>query len=398
MPQTFSARTHWDLQETAYAAAVRAARAQSQPLLDLTASNPTTCGFSYDYAAWGAALCAPQSYIYDPDPRGLRSAREAVAAYYQQGTGAVVDPDAITLTTSTSEAYSFLFRLLCDPGDEILIAQPSYPLFDFLATLDSVRLIPYPLFYDHGWHIDLAALRAAITPRTRAMVVVQPNNPTGHFTQAQERRALEAICAEQGLALIVDEVFLDYAHAAHPEIASREFSFATGEHPALTFVLSGLSKISALPQMKVAWIVSHGPQQKLHEALARLEVIADTFLSMNAPLQHALPAMLDARHNMQRQIRARTQANLAILDEQLRQQDFVARLHVEAGWYAILRVPALATAEETAVQLLQRQHVLVHPGNFYGMPVQGWLVVSLLPREEEFRLGVERIAQFFDQK
>ena len=398
MLQKFSDRTRWDLRETAYAAAVRAARAQSQPLLDLTASNPTTCGFSYDPTAWSEALCAPQSAIYNPDPRGLPSARAAVAEYYQQGTGVVVDPDAITLTTSTSEAYSFLFRLLCDPGDEILIAQPSYPLFDFLATLDSVRLIPYPLFYDHGWHIDLAALRVAITPRTRAIVVVQPNNPTGHFTQVQERQALEALCVEHGLALIVDEVFLDYALGAEPQRVARAHSFAAGTHPALTFVLSGLSKISALPQMKVAWIFSQGPQQELHEALARLEVIADTFLSMNAPLQHALPSMLAARHNMQRQIRARTQANLAELDEQLSRQSLITRLHVEAGWYAILRVPALAADEETAVRLLQEQGVLVHPGSFYGMPAQGWLVVSLLPREEEFRLGVERWMQFFDQK
>ena len=398
MPQKFSDRTRWDLRETAYAAAVRTARAQSQPLLDLTASNPTTCGFAYDPAAWSEALCAPQSAIYNPDPRGLPSARAAVAEYYEQGTGVVVDPDAITLTTSTSEAYSFLFRLLCDPGDEILIAQPSYPLFEFLAALDSVRLVPYPLFYDHGWHIDLAALRAAITPHTRAIVVVQPNNPTGHFTQPQERQVLEALCVEHGLALIVDEVFLDYALDAEPQRVARAHSFAAGAHPALTFVLSGLSKISALPQMKVAWIFSQGPQPALHEALSRLEVIADTFLSMNAPLQHALPALLAARHKMQRQILERTRANLVALDAQLSRQSLITRLHAEAGWYAILRVPALAADEETAVRLLQEQRVLVHPGSFYGMPAQGWLVLSLLPREEEFRLGVERWMQFFDQK
>jgi alanine-synthesizing transaminase len=410
----FSARTRWDLRETAYAAAARAARAHAQPLLDLTASNPTTCGFVYAEHAWRSALLAAETAVYDPDPRGLLRARAAVAEYYRQGTGAEpgaspgaspgpeqILPEQILLTTSTSEAYSFLFRLLCDPGEEVLIAQPSYPLFDFLGALDCVRLIPYPLFYDHGWHIDLAALRAAITPRTRAVIVVQPNNPTGHFTKLYERHALEALCVKHSLALIVDEVFLDYALEEEldekPQQAAPSHSFTAGQHPALTFVLSGLSKVAALPQMKVAWILSQGPQPALQEALARLEVIADTFLSMNAPMQYALPAMLDTRHGMQQQIRQRTKANLAALDLQLRQQSLVSRLHTEAGWYAVLRVSALAPDEETAVRLLQQQRVLVHPGSFYGMPAQGWLVVSLLPQEAEFQQGVERLLQFFWQ-
>src|SRR6185312_8917136 len=282
----FSVRTAWDLSETDLARAVKERRAAGLRLLDLTASNPTRCGFRYDESAILAALARPEALVYDPDPRGMRSAREAVCRYYA-AHGAAVAPESIFLTPSTSEAYSYLFRLLCDPGDEVLIAQPSYPLFDFLAQLDGVRLTPFPLFYDHGWHLDAGALRGAITPRTRAVAVVHPNNPTGHFTKAAERRELETVCAEHGLALIVDEVFLDYGLGE-----KAEPSFACGPHPALTFVLSGLSKIAALPQMKAAWIAAFGPETPLREATARLEVIADTFLSMNAPVQCALPEWL----------------------------------------------------------------------------------------------------------
>ena len=207
--------------------------------------------------------------------RGVfRPAREAISLYYRDH-GTTVDPDQIFLTTSTSEAYSFLFRLLCDPGDEVLIGQPGYPLFDFLARLDDVRLVAYELFYDHGWHLDLESLRRRITPRTRAITLVHPNNPTGHFTAPAERAAIEELCREHGLALIVDEVFLDYAHPGCEGVKS----FATGSHAVPTFVLSGLSKVAALPQMKAAWIACFAEP----EALQRLEIISDTFLSMSAP-------------------------------------------------------------------------------------------------------------------
>ncbi len=395
MLPTFSTRTQWDLRETAYAAALRHARSQPQPIFDLTASNPTTCGFVYDDSHWRELLHAPECRIYEPNPQGLRSAREAVAKYYQEATGADPDPDSIVLTTSTSEAYSFLFRLLCDHGDEVLIAQPSYPLFEFLADLDHVRLVSYPLFYDHGWHLDLAALRERITPRTRAIVVVQPNNPTGHFTKKAERRELEVICEQYGLALIVDEVFLDHAPDSSGRGLSKNGSFATDKHPALTFILSGLSKVSALPQMKVAWMLCLGPQDVLQQARSRLEIIADTFLSMNAPIQHALSGMLASRSVMQRQILERTQANLAELDRQLQTQTMISRLTVEAGWYAVLRVPALGSVDAAAIRLLETERVLVHPGHFYGFAGDGWLVVSLLPPQAEFREGAMRLVQFF---
>ena len=401
MQPKFSTRTQWDLSETAYAAAQRRARQSQQTMFDLTASNPTTCGFDYDDSHWRELLHAPETDVYEPNPRGLRSAREAVAAYTEQATGArsdhKLDPEHIFLTTSTSEAYSFLFRLLCDHGDEVLIAQPSYPLFEFLADLDHVRLVSYPLFYDHGWHLDLAALRSRITARTRAIVVVQPNNPTGHFTKSAERSALEALCLEHGLALIVDEVFLDYGINIQSGTLRNKHSFSTGEHPVLTFVLSGLSKVSALPQMKVAWLLCMGPEVVLQEAIARLEVIADTFLSMNAPLQSALPGMLAARHAMQSQIQERTRANLAELDRQLQKPSMVSRLEVEAGWYAVLRVPALGSTEAAAVRLLEMQQVLVHPGHFYGFAGEGWLVVSLLTPVVEFREGLARLIQFFSE-
>ena len=303
--------------------------------------------------------------------------------------GAGIDPEHIFLTTSTSEAYSYLFRLLCDPGDEVLIAQPSYPLFDFLADLDDVRLVAYPLFYDFGWHLDPAALRERITPRTRAIALVHPNNPTGHYTKAAERAVLEEICAEHRLALIVDEVFLDY-----PLEAAAEPSFSAGEHPVLTFVLSGLSKVAGLPQMKAAWIACFGPDPALREALDRLEVIADTFLSMNAPIQCAMPDWLAGRGRIQEQIRARTGGNLGALDAAFPAGSQVGRLVAEAGWYAVLRIPAVVRDEETVLRLLREHGVAVHSGDFFGFGGSGWLVLSLLGKNQKFTNGINEIARY----
>ena len=383
----FSARTAWDVAETRLARALRERRAARLTIFDLTASNPTQCGFSYDEAGILAALRDRAALIYDPEPRGLLRAREAVCQYYA-ARGAAVGTLQIFLTTGTSEAYSWLFRLLCDAGDEVLIAAPSYPLFDFLAQIEDVRLVPYPLVYDHGWQLDVAGLRERVTARTRAIAVVHPNNPTGHFTK--ERRQLEEICAEFGLALMVDEVFLDYAL---PGMAGR--SFASGEHGVLTFVLSGISKIAALPQMKAAWIAAMGPERELKAALERLEVVADTFLSMNAPVQCALPVWLAGCEPVQEQIRARTRGNLRNLDQILLRTPAVTRLVVEAGWYAVLRIPELSSDEDLAVRLVEERGVYVHPGSFFGFGGGGWLVVSLLGPEEEFRRGVEEVCAEF---
>jgi alanine-synthesizing transaminase len=313
----------------------------------------------------------------------MRSAREAVVGYYRDHW-ASVDPDTVVLTTSTSEGYGYLFRLLCDAGDEVLVAQPSYPLFDFLADLEDVRLKSYPLFYehggDHGWWIDFAELERRIGPRTKAIVVVHPNNPTGHATGAAERQRLEEICVRHGLALIVDEVFLDY-----PMGEDRLTSFAVGPHPVPTFCLSGMSKIAGLPQMKVGWIVGLGPEGVRRQAMGRLEVIADTFLSMNAPVQGALPSWLAGRKGIQGQILERVRGNLAAA-----QRSGVEVLRVEAGWSAILRLPQLSEGD-AAERLLREAGVVVHPGSFYGIPEMGRVVVSLLGGSEEFQEGLERI-------
>lgn len=387
----FSKRTAWDLGESSFAAAVREARTSGQRLWDLTVSNPTRCGFSYDAEMLLRPLMNEQALTYDPNPRGLVNAREAVAGYYAEH-GVQVGVDDLVLATSTSECYSYLFRLLCDAGDEVLVAQPSYPLFDFLADLDDVRLKPYPLFYDHGWWIDESELERAIGPRTRAVLVVHPNNPTGHWTGAAEREWLQTVCARHGLALIVDEVFLDYPlreSAAAPGGAAR--SFAAGEHPVLTFVLSGMSKIAGLPQMKAAWIATFGQEPDKAEALGRLEVIADTFLSMNAPVQLALPDWIAGPGKIQRQILERARANLAVLQCIAAETPGKLQvLHVDAGWSAIIALPACVGDRNCAERLLRDAGVIVHPGGFYGMADANRVVVSLIVPAEEFEEGIRR--------
>jgi alanine-synthesizing transaminase len=379
----FSARTNWNTEESSLARAHRLRVEAGLPTADLTRSNPTRCGFTYS-AELLRSLTDPGALDYDPDPRGSAVARTAVCAYYADHA-TVVQPDQIILTTSTSEAYSFLFRLLCDSGTEILATQPSYPLFDFLAVLDDVVLKAAPLIYDHGWQVDPESLRRAITGQTRAIMLVHPNNPTGHFTKPWEAAELAGLCREFDLSLIVDEVFLDYAFAVRPG------SFAAGLDGVPVFVVSGLSKIAGLPQMKAAWIVATGPESVA--ALDRLEVIADSFLSMNAPVQCAIPAWLKGRELIQRQIQQRVRENLAELDRQLVGLPSVRRLDVEAGWYAVLRIPALQSDEHTVLALLDAS-VWVQPGYLFGMAESGWLVISLLAPEEEFSTGVTCLVNY----
>lgn len=384
MASQFSKRTSWDISEGPLAQAIGARRAAGLKVLDLTISNPTVCGFVYESAAILETLQNPESLIYDPNPKGIPAARQAVSKYYK-GHRAEVEPDDILLTTSTSEAYSFLFRLLCDPGDEVLVAQPSYPLFDFLADLDDVRLRAYPLFEDFGWWIDFAELERRITPSTRAIILVHPNNPTGHATSRAEREQLESLCVRHKLALIVDEVFLDYGIG----ISRPMESFAVGPHHCLTFVVSGLSKITALPQMKVGWLACFGPAGERAEALARLEVIADTFLSMNAPAQNALPVWLAGRESIQRQILDRVSVNLATL------RDLgVNFLEVEAGWSAILRISQRKSRVDLAETIVRETGVIVHPGSFYGLPEQHQVVVSLIGSQDTFVEGIKTLKKW----
>jgi aspartate/methionine/tyrosine aminotransferase len=276
---------------------------------------------------------------------------------------------------------------MCNPGDELLVPKPSYPLFEFLADLQDVKLVPYPLIYDHGWQMDFPLLEKAVTKRTRGVVVVHPNNPTGSYVHSQERELLNRFCREHELALIADEVFIDYAHDRAPQQ-----SFAANQD-VLTFTLSGVSKISALPQMKVAWIATSGPAQEVKAAQARLEVIADTFLSMNAPIQWATPTLLEQRKSIQKQLLERVLGNLAELDRQLTAQNTCERLSVEGGWYAVMRVPVTQTDEELAVDLLRRKSVLVHPGHFYDFPSDAYLVLSLITPEDEFADGIGRLLE-----
>jgi alanine-synthesizing transaminase len=380
----FSRRTNWNTEESGLARAYRLRRVDGLPIADLTASNPTRCGFAYEPGLL-QALTDTRALDYDPQPRGSLRAREAVCAYYADH-GAQVRPEQVILTTSTSEAYSFLFRLLCDPGSEILAAQPGYPLFDFLAVLDDVSLKAAPLVYDHGWQIDPEGFRRAITEKTRAIVLVHPNNPTGHFTKRWEVEELARLCREFDLALIVDEVFLDYGFAGDVS------TFAAGLEDVPVFVVSGLSKIAGLPQMKAAWMVAAGPEAG--SALDRLEVIVDTFLSVNAPVQCALPAWLEGRVAIQSQIRQRIAANLAELDRQLQRLPEVRRLEIEGGWYAVLRIPAIQPDEQTVLVLLELG-LWVQPGYFFGMAESGWLVVSLLAPLEEFSMGVTILVNYF---
>src|SRR6266850_2040911 len=386
----FANRTNWDLSPNRLSEALAAHRAAGKPLLDLTVSNPTECGFSYDSKAIFEALSNPAALRYEPNPRGLESARRAVAGYYAARKEAVSVED-IFLTTSTSEGYTYAFRTLCNPSDEVLIPSPSYPLFDFLAEIQDVKLVRYPLVYstrarkagnDHGWQIDFHALEQAITARTRAVIVVHPNNPTGHFTKPAEITKLNSVCAAREMAIIADEVFLDFALDGN-----RAESFATNSG-VLTFTLSGLSKIAGLPQMKAAWLTVSGPQDLKREAVARLEVIADTYLSPNAPVQLAMPVFLEQRRGFQEQLLSRVRANLEELDRQLTNQNACSCLAVEGGWYAVLRVPAVRSDEELTLELLTSQNVYVHPGHFYDFPVDGFLVVSLITPEINFSTGI----------
>ena len=392
----FAKRTNWSLAPNRLSQALDRRRAEGRPVLDLTASNPTDCGFAYVGEAILRALANPAALTYSPDPKGHETARRAVAGYYA-ARGSRVSAEDVLLTTSTSEAYSWVFRTLCDPGDALLIPAPSYPLLGFLADLHDVQLVRYALLYDHGWQMDWTALEQAITPATRGVIVVHPNNPTGHFTSPAEANRLSALCAARGMAIIADEVFLDFvldagqapAGGCQPtDGAPQSFAANSG---ALTCTLSGISKISGLPQMKAAWLAVSGPEPGKSQALARLELIADTYLSPNAPVQLALPAFLEQRSGFQRQALARLRQNLAELDRQLAGHKTCSRLKIEGGWYAVLRVPATRSDEDLAIELLTTHGIYVHPGHFYDFPADGYLVVSLLPPERDFAEGMRHL-------
>jgi aspartate/methionine/tyrosine aminotransferase len=377
----FSARSSVDLAQNRLAEALDSARALGRTLLDLTVSNPTAAGIPYDETAILGAVGARGALLYEPAAFGIDSARQAVARDLSEH-GPAVDPRRVVLTASTSEAYAFLFKLLCDPGDEVLVPRPSYPLFEHLARLESVRAVPYPLRYDGAWHVDLPALAGAVSRRARAIVTVSPNNPTGSYVKAGEYAAM----ASHGLPIVSDDVFAHYDLRAG---SSRPSVLETPD-AALVFSLGGLSKLAALPQMKLAWTVVGGEAARVADALARLEVIADSFLSVGAPVQHALPSLLASRAVAEGAIVQRTRENLAHVAAAIRGTP-ASVLDVEGGWYATLRLPRTRDEETWVLDLLEKDGVHVHPGHFFDFEDEAFVVVSLLTPTATLREGVARI-------
>jgi aspartate/methionine/tyrosine aminotransferase len=365
-------------------AEVEARRARGERVLDLTETNPTRVGFRYETDAILAAWARPEALLYEPSPRGLPAARAAVAAYYRDH-GREVDPDTVFLTASTSEAYAFVFKLLADPGDEILVPQPSYPLFEHLTALEGLVPVPYRLAFTStgGWSLDRASVRAAMGPRTRAIVAVSPNNPTGSYLAPDELAFLSETCAAHGAGLIVDEVFLDYPRkgGVHSPASSA------GNQEALTFTLSGLSKVVALPQVKLGWIVVSGPEVLAAEACERLDLVTDTYLSVGTAVQHAAPELLARRAAIQDQVRERVETNARALEAACAGTPLTV-LPCDAGWYALVRLSRGESDDVFAERLLREAGVLVHPGYFYDFDEEDLIVLSLIGESPAFAEGV----------
>ncbi len=407
----FSRRLEWPAPHNRLTHLLHSRRDQGRTILDLTESNPTRVGLDYPVEAISAALADPRSAVYEPDPRGLAPARAAVAAYYARRR-LTAPPERIVLTASTSEAYALLLKMLADPGDRILVPRPSYPLFDYLAALESVRVSSYPSVQDAGWRIDLRALERKAAGEgaeptgegsktagegagaPRAIVVVSPNNPTGSALRERERAALESICTRSRSAIIADEVFFDYLVRGRDE-GDRIVSMLSpaGRESALrplTFTLGGLSKACGMPQMKLGWIVVGGPEEEVREAIDRLELIADTYLSVGTPVQRAAPRLLDLGEAIQEQIRRRVQENRAALAGLIGPGSPCRLLGADGGWFAIVQVPAILPEEELVLKLLEEDDTLVHPGYFFDFPTEAHLVLSLLSDPATFGEGARR--------
>jgi len=384
----FSSRIAADLRPNRLALALEARRSAGEPIIDLTESNPTRAGFEYPPDLL-APLANSRGLSYTPQPFGLVEARRAVAADYAR-RGIEVDAERIVLTASTSEAYSFLFKLLADPGDEVLVPRPSYPLFELLTALDGLVARPYDLEYHGMWSIDVASIERAVGPRTRALLVVNPNNPTGSFVSHAELDRLAAICGPRGIALIADEVFAEY-ELETDEAGSRASVLARNDM--LVFGLGGLSKSVGLPQLKLGWIAVAGPDQVAAEALERLEIVCDTYLSASTPVQLAAAELLDRGAVVRRQIAARIVANYRRLKTLSASAPSSRVLAASGGWYAVVQVPTLRTEEEFVLDLLTCDGVLTHPGYFFDFPRGSHLIVSLLTPEAPFAAGIERMLE-----
>ncbi|MBZ5725859.1 MAG: pyridoxal phosphate-dependent aminotransferase [Acidobacteriia bacterium] len=385
----FSARFHWDFRPNRITQALAEKRRAGARILDLTESNPTRASLTYPPEIL-RAFDDRRLLAYDPVPAGAAEAREAVARYYA-ARGRTVGTASILLTAGTSEAYAWLFKLLADAGDHVLVPRPSYPLFEFLANMESIAVRSYPLAYHGGWAIDVDAFAAALSARTRAVVLVNPNNPTGSYVKRAELDAVSQLCAARGIALISDEVFSDYALGPDPERVATLMDAG----PCLTFSMSGLSKAAGLPQMKLGWIVAGGPEALRREAMEKLEWIADTYLSVGTPVQCAAARLLAAGDSVQREIRERTAAHLALARETLA-GSAANPLTVEGGWYLTVQVPRIRSEEDWVLDLLARENVLVQPGFFYDFDCEAFLIVSLLTAPEMFREGMARLRRFVD--
>jgi alanine-synthesizing transaminase len=386
----FSSRLPENVATNRLTDAVRARRARGESFIDLTESNPTRAGFDYP-ADLLAPLADARALRYTPSPLGAFEARRAVAAdYARQGVG--VSPDRIALTASTSDGYSLLFKLLADAGDDVLVPRPSYPLFDHLTRLDLVVSRHYDLDVHGAWAIDFDSLERAITPRTRAVLVVSPNNPTGSFISAAELDRLGAICAARGIAIIADEVFADYE--LEPGAGSQAGRVAS-RGDVLSFALGGLSKSAGLPQVKLGWIAAGGPAPLVTAALERLELVCDAYLAVSTPAQLAAPVLLERGAAVRSQISTRIRANYRTLQRASGAVPSCRVLRSDGGWYAVLQVPSLESEEDLVLRLLG-EGVLAHPGYFFDFPRESFLVVSLLPPEAAFANGISRILRHFD--
>jgi alanine-synthesizing transaminase len=363
--------------------AVESVRASGAALLDLTESNPTRAGFDYPRDLL-SVLGSEGGLRYDPHPLGLLSARAAVADDFAR-RGVNVDPASIVLSASTSEAYSWVFKLLCDPGTSVLVPRPSYPLFEHLTRLESVRAVPYDIRYHGRWEIDFESVAAA-PPDTKAVLLVSPNNPTGSYVSRAEADALVALCLEREWAVVADEVFAEY-----PLDSTAAITEVVLDAPVLSFTLGGASKSLGLPQVKIAWTIVGGPASARDRALAGLELVADTFLSVSTPVQVALPNLLERGGVLRSAIRDRIARNLASARDLVLRHPSCDLLPVEGGWSAVIRVPAVHGEEALVIDLVRREHVLAHPGYFFEFPHEAFLVVSLLPPEALFAHGLERL-------
>lgn len=384
---SYSERLSWSFSSNSFSRLVEERRKSGVPLFDLTVSNPTEVFSEYPHAAISRAYANIKDFAYRPNPFGQQGSRLAVARYYER-RNVSISPAHIVLTASTSEAYSLLFKLFCNAGDEILAPLPSYPLLEYLAGLESARILPYRLIYDGSWYIDFASLRQQISPRTRALVVVNPNNPTGSFLKKSEAEELLDVAQQYGLPIISDEVFMDYWFGT----GGDRVKTLIGYDSVLTFSLNGLSKVAGMPQMKLAWIALHGPERDRETALRRLELLLDTYLSVGTPVQCALPELLDIGEGIQEQIRVRTGRNLKAANVLLEDSP-ACFLHCEGGWSAIIRLPARFSEEEWITRLLREQSVIVQPGYFFDMASEAYVVVSLITPNDEFFEAIRRLRQ-----